>query len=439
MKVNPIRKQQLAYNRLRDDTTRYLLYGGGAGGGKSWLGCEWIMMACFNLPGTRWFIGRNNITDTRKSVLVTWRKVAKYYNFNQFKVNTDGIRFYNGSEVVFLDLTFYPKKDPLFEKFGSVEFTGGWIEEAGEVHFLAYDTLKSRIGRHLNKELNIPRKMLITCNPKKNWLYREFYRPWRSGTLPKEMSFVQALPTDNDRLDESYIEGLHEITNKALKERLLFGNWEYDDDPSTLIEYDTILDLWHNDFVDETGERYLVADIATRGSDKFVIGIWDGFVLIDYQIIDKNTGKEIVEDIQKYKERYSIPNSKIIYDGDGVGSALSGWFPGSVEFLNNGRVENGENYENLKAQCYFKLAEKINQAEIYFKKPVKDKKEEEMIIEEMEQIKERDPDKDGKMRLIRKEDVKSRIGRSPDFTDMMAMRMYPTVRKVKKVKYDIVT
>ena len=148
MQINE--KQRLAYNYLRDDDYTYITYGGGGGGGKSWLGCEWLMQCGYNLPDTRWFIGRNNLKDCRESVLVTWRLVANYYGFTSYKISNDSIRFDNGSEVIFLDLTFYPKKDPLYERFGSKEFTGGWIEEAGEVHFLAFEVLKSRIGRYNN-------------------------------------------------------------------------------------------------------------------------------------------------------------------------------------------------------------------------------------------------------------------------------------------------
>ena len=137
-------KQRQAYNYLRDDTHKFILYGGAGGGGKSWLGCEWLMQCGHALPGTRWFIGRNNLKDCRESVVVTWHKVADYHHFHEWKHTDEGIAFANGSQVLFLDLTYYPQKDPLYERFGSKEFTGGWIEEAGEVHFGAFDVLGHR-------------------------------------------------------------------------------------------------------------------------------------------------------------------------------------------------------------------------------------------------------------------------------------------------------
>ena len=42
--LKPLPRQHDAYKRLLDDVTRFILYGGAAGGGKSWLGNEWLLL-----------------------------------------------------------------------------------------------------------------------------------------------------------------------------------------------------------------------------------------------------------------------------------------------------------------------------------------------------------------------------------------------------------
>ena len=46
------------------------------------------------------------------------------------------------------------------------------------------------------------------------------------------------------------------------------------------------------------------------------------------------------------------------------------------------------------------------------------------IIEELEQVRTKDADKDNKLQIINKDSVKAIIGRSPDFADALAMRCY---------------
>jgi hypothetical protein len=48
----------------------------------------------------------------------------------------------------------------------------------------------------------------------------------------------------------------------------------------------------------------------------------------------------------------------------------------------------------------------------------------EVIEEEISELKEKDPDKEDKKRLVPKEDIKDNIGRSPDYLDNLIMRMY---------------
>ncbi len=51
MSINwePSEKQYMAWNILQDKIHTEIFYGGGAGGGKSYLGCAWLIISC--LPG----------------------------------------------------------------------------------------------------------------------------------------------------------------------------------------------------------------------------------------------------------------------------------------------------------------------------------------------------------------------------------------------------
>jgi phage terminase large subunit len=414
-------KQMLAYKRLADDRIRYVVYGGAAGGGKSWLGCEWLMRCCWAFSGTRWFVGRNNIKDSRESVLVTFKKVADSYGFTEYRLTEDGIKFTNGSEILLLDLTYYPKKDPMFERLGSKEFTGGWIEEAGEVHYMAFEVLKSRIGRHRNAEYGLEPKMLITCNPKKNWLYKMFYKPSRDGKLDKDCAFIQALVYDNPFITREYIETLESIKSKQTRLRLLLGFWEYENNKNALVDYDAILDCFTNK---KSGDkvRRMTADIALKGRDKFIVYSWEGLsgkIEIEKPIA---AADEVEKDLRKKADGLGIRRSNICADSDGLGSYLQDYMKG-IRTFQGGTAALDKQYYDLKSQCTYKLADVINAGLLHIEATPE---QQEIIAEELEaSLVAYDVDADtSKKRAIQKKDVKAVLGRSPDYYDPIMMRMY---------------
>lgn len=415
-------KQLLAFSYLADPHCRYVVYGGAAGGGKSWLGCDWLLRCSWAFPKTRWFVGRNNIKDSRESVLVTFGKVADSYGFRDYRTTDYGIRFANGSEIVLLDLTFYPKKDPMFLRLGSKEYTGGWIEEAGEVHYMAFDVLKSRIGRHLNTEYGLEAKMLITCNPQKNWLYRQFYKPHLDRTLPEDCAFIQALVYDNPFITNDYIKTLESITVKSVRLRLLLGKWEYENNQNALVDYDAILDCFTNDGRTGDGVRRISTDLAMKGRDRFVAFDWVG--LAAKLAINKPycTGKEIETDLRNASRRHGVRRSNIIADSDGLGQYLDSYLEG-IKTFHGGAPAPDNTYFNLKSQCAFKLAEVINAGLLSIDCP---EEVQPLIVEELEAcLVARDVDADtSRKRIIDKREMKAVLGRSPDFFDPLMMRMY---------------
>jgi len=418
-------RQQKALLLLYDNETNYLLYGGGAGGGKTWLGCYWLASQCLDFAGTRWFIGRDSLKDTRASVLITWQKVMKTYNLTGWKYSENEIVFDNGSAIIFIDLSFYPQKDPFFERLGSKEYTGGWMEEAGEVKHDAFDVLKSRIGRHLNDKYNLIGKILITANPKKGWLYNNFYKPKVTCQIEKGYEFIQALHSDNNHLSLTAVSSLNQITDKIKRQRLLLGNWEYEDDDTALIDYDKCLDLFSNEFV-KSGAKYISCDVARMGKDTTVIRVWDGLKSIHKVKIKISRTTDVADEIKKLQRSYGVPNQNTIVDEDGVGGGVVDILRCKGFVGNSRQIEQKHhqlNYYNLRSQCYYKLADYVNENKIYLSDNIT---EHETIIDELRQVKSKDSDK---LAIQSKDMVKAILGRSPDESDALMMRMYFEIQK----------
>src|SRR5690606_30884978 len=139
------------------------------------------------------------------------------------------------------------------------------------------------------------------------------------------------------------------------------------------------------------GQRYISADIARLGRDRTVIGLWDGLTCFRIVTLGQNKVDEAAELIKKLSHDYKVPRSNIIVDEDGVGGGVVDIL-GCKGFVNNSSALNYENYNNLKSQCYFTLARLINNNEIYIQ--VTETGVKDMIIEELEQVKQKDMDKD---------------------------------------------
>lgn len=414
---------------MRNPSIDTVFFGGAAGGGKSWCLCETRLVNAIAYPGYKSFIGREELKRLMQSTYITWCKVCQWHKIPQdfWKLNGqyNYIEFTNGSRIDLLDLKYLPT-DPMYERFGSLEYTDGAIEEAGEVDFLAYDVLKSRIGRHNNDELKLHPSIFITGNPKKNWTYNLFYKKWRNKELSNNIAFIQSLYTDNPYTAESYGKQLASITDKVTKQRLMLGIWEYDNTDDSLINYEAINDLFTNT-LEPSGDKFLTADIARYGGDKIVIYCWRGFEAYRTVVYQRQGIDTTAENIKEILVSERIPYSHCIVDDDGVGGGVVDILRGIKGFRNNSvplerRDGVKENYQNLKAQCYYLLAEKINRRDISVKnvsQEIKDK-----LIEELEQVRRKDADKDGKLALIGKDEIKEIIGRSPDYADALMMRMY---------------
>jgi hypothetical protein len=221
---------------------------------------------------------------------------------------------------------------------------------------------------------------------------------------------------------------------------------EYVDNAGSLFKYTALIDLFTNT-ITKSPEKYLIVDIADDGSDKTVFSFWQGLECYRFEQFARMNTETIVNQIREYASQERIPYSQIAVDAIGVGAgvASSSLLDGIIGYkssyqamktdidparLPNVHYRKGapliSEYRNLRSQCIFTLASLINAHEIAVR--CEDVIIKERIIEELALYQDASSG-DGKTAATQKDDIKALLGRSPDISDTLIMRMYFHIRE----------
>lgn len=432
-------KQSQALEKLLDSTTRTVVFGGSAGGGKSWLGCAWLIIMAITYPYTKWFIGREELKRLVDSTYVTFIKVSNSMRVTgqwTYDAQKHVVKFKNGSMINFISMEYAPR-DPLFERLGSTEYTGGFIEEAGEIHFNAFDTIKSRTGRHYNDEYGLLPTILITCNPKKNWLYTMFYKPHKAGMLGTDSCFIQSLVTDNPKISKEYIYNLENLKNEVQKQRLLYGVWEYEDDPEQLIKYEWVEKCFYSHRF--PGKSTLGVDVARYGNDSSTYAKMSGNILVELKAF---------KDVNPTAYAYILIDKLIVdsIDTDRIGIDVVGLGAGTVDTMVREKYKVVEiisgdaqktfketqkyNFYNLRSQMWWVMREDMENGRIKIDLDINDEITQKLIEDLTAPCYEIRGEKT--IKVESKDDIKQRIGRSTDYADSFVYANW--IRNLKDVK-----
>jgi phage terminase large subunit len=208
-----------------------------------------------------------------------------------------------------------------------------------------------------------------------------------------------------------------------------------------LMRYDNIRDCFTNNIVKD-GNKYLVVDVARYGRDKTVFNYFDGLESYKRVSYSEQGTDRTIQLIRDAASTEKIPYSHIIVDEDGIGggvvdqlTGIKGFMGGSTPLPTKSALRRQllpsvnltvdgnrhvSSFQNLKTQCAFKLAELVETHKLAIV-PSGDQDE---IMEEFAQIKQKDMEKDGKLKIVGKDEVREALGRSPDTGDTFIMRMY---------------
>lgn len=248
---------------------------------------------------------------------------------------------------------------------------------------------------------------------------------------------------DNPFLPAAELEALKEEYKndyQTYKQEIL---GEYVENQGALFKYDALIDMFTNSVVKEES-KYLIIDIADDGSDKTVFSFWEGLEEYQREEFQRLNTESIVARTREYAKQHRIPYSHIAVDAIGVGAgvASSSMLDGIIGFKSsyqairtdydivklpnvsyitkNPMTQLTSDYKNLRSQCIFVLADLVNNHKIASKVTGRQKED---VIEELATYQDASTG-DGKRMATLKEDVKVILGRSPDASDCLIMRMY---------------
>lgn len=352
--------QKLAMDQFNDPQVVHIVFGGGAGGGKSFLIGLLCALACKQYPGTRWGLARKELKSLKQTTLATLiAKVHKALGIAEgdYKLNMldSTLTYSNGSEILLLDLTAKPS-DPEMESLGSLELTGAFVDEVGEVTKVAFDTLASRVNRWMNQEYGFTGTIVGSCNPSPGFVRQDFFdkyealgggrmQKWKIGKtwvggehLDAYAVYIRSTAYDNPFGDPNYIENLKRMPPQQRK-RLLDGNWNYMDEADSLftgnlLDKMTTYEMPEPEYTksgDVKFNKYIGIDPSDSGKDDTVVTLVEDGVITKQLEVKSPSGKDdiisffIAGKVIAFAEKHGFTKSlarNITIEGNGIGAAL---------------------------------------------------------------------------------------------------------------------
>lgn len=215
-------------NRLMDAVTdgryRYIGFGGGVRGTKTWGSLSVLIVLCRIFPGSRWAVIRKDLQRLRQTTFPSFEKLR--VRTGGFVKAIDGsfeAKCANGSVILFRGENI--DKDPTLERFHGYEVNGFLNEEADELEERTFHKEIERAGAWVVPNGEQPPPLIInTFNPNAAWPKRVFYDPWRDGTLAPPYCFIPSTIADNPHAPDSYKQSLKDLPPEEYK-RFVEGDW----------------------------------------------------------------------------------------------------------------------------------------------------------------------------------------------------------------------
>lgn len=252
----------------------------------------------------------------------------------------------------------------------------------------------------------------------------------------KSVVFVRAELDDNRALLDSSPEYKANLAQQSdeQRERDFKGNWKFMSVGTDLIKMFHLQHCFENPQMLGDNIRRASLDVAFDGGDSCVMWLWIGWHVADV-FVCKLDSKATVNVIKAKLDEWRVSEENMVYDMQGVGQIIKGFFKKAKPFSNQEAVKERDKglYDTVKSKCAFTFADKIIQSEISFEPSILERKFSgkgfknltlaEILMQERKIIRADDKKADKGKCLIHKDAMKKIIHRSPDFMESLFMRM----------------
>jgi hypothetical protein len=272
------------------------------------------------------------------------------------------------------------------------------------------------IGQALTETLTGPCNLAIQLfNPTRNsgFAYDSHYKPnERDCWIPLRWSAEDCEIISKEHIDR--MEHRYGGRNSSMFRMSVLG-LPPTTDTDGLISYAKIEDAIDRDIDTRQSESVVGIDVARQGNDATVVIIRKGnkiTAIHEYHIADM---VELAHKVMTIIDKNDPP--KIYVDTIGVGAGfydiLKRLYPNTFSCCFSNKAKNPDKFINLRAEIYWKLRE-------MFEKDIISITNNSNLIEQLSTIKYKITN-NGKIQIEAKEDIKKRLGGSPDFADSLAI------------------
>jgi hypothetical protein len=410
-------RQQEFAAALLSGKYRYLLFGGAIRGGKSYVAIALLFLLCRVFPGSRWCLARKDLPTLKRNTLPTLEKLRPSSFADEVNKQNWTIDCVNGSQIVLF--TESSDKDPELNRWRGLEVNGFVLEECNEFREAAFNKAIERAGSWTTPGKRQPPPLVImTCNPARNWVKRLFYDPHKLGKLEPPFFYLPARVTDNPHLTPEYLASLETMrtTSPAAYQTFVEGDWSAADEPDQLVHYDWCLAAMHS--VEHIpGKRHLGVDPARYGDDLATIAHRDGNAITHIESWPETSISQVADYVAVRMADGPVDADCVKVDSVGLGAGVvddlrkRGF--GVVEVAGGAAAEPDEEsaytFANLRSQLHWRFREALRQGQVVLP-------DEPRLMEDLTSIKYAVTG-DKHITVESKDQLKKRLGRSPDFSD----------------------